>query len=78
MNKLPRISGSELIKYLTEKGYVPTRHRGSHIIMKLEHDSTKKITTIPLHSQLDTGTLLAILEQVDIDRDTFIEEWYNR
>lgn len=72
MNKLPVISGRDLIRYLTKKkGFIATRSRGSHVILK----SNDKTVTVPLHSELDRGTLLNILEKADLNRDEFIEDW---
>lgn len=73
MSKLPRISGSELIKYFVRKGFAPTRQKGSHVILK----SKDRRIVIPLHDELDRGTLLAILEQAGIERDEFILDWYS-
>lgn len=72
MSKLPRLSGTELIKYLQKKGFIPTRQRGSHVILK----SSNRRIAVPLHDELDRGTLLGILEEAGITRDEFIQEWY--
>lgn len=73
MSKLPTISGNDLIKYLSKKGFVFSRQRGSHVVLKKSNDIR---VTVPLHPELDRGTLLGILEQAGIDRDEFIQEWY--
>ncbi|MEM4145908.1 MAG: type II toxin-antitoxin system HicA family toxin [Candidatus Nitrosocaldus sp.] len=70
--RLPRIGGKDLIKYLSKKCYKPTRQRGSHVVLRSEHDN--RIVVVPLHNELDRGTLLAILEQAGIDRESFIRE----
>lgn len=71
MPKLPIVSGGELIKYLTKKGFRITRRRGSHVVLR----SDSKIVTVPLHSELDRGTLLAILQQAGISKEEFLSEW---
>ena len=71
MSRLPVISGTELIKYLSKKGFVPSRQRGSHVVLK----SSNRRVTVPLHNELDRGTLLAILEEAGISREEFLEEW---
>ena len=63
MAKLPRISGAEVIKILSKFfGFRALRQRGSHIT--LTNDSV--FLTVPLHKELDRGTLLAILRDAGI------------
>ena len=70
MAKLPRISGAEVIKILSKFfGFRALRQRGSHIT--LTNDSV--FLTVPLHKDLDRGTLLAILRDAGISRDDFLE-----
>ena len=59
---LPVISGGELIKFLFKRGFSKQRQKGSHVIVK--HSDGRR-TTVPLHSELDRGTLKAILNQVN-------------
>ncbi|MEM3588217.1 MAG: type II toxin-antitoxin system HicA family toxin [Candidatus Jordarchaeaceae archaeon] len=72
MSRLPVISGLDLIKYLRKKGFIPTRQRGSHVVLK---SSGGRRVTIPLHDELDRGTLLAILEAAGISKEEFLKEW---
>ena len=74
MSKLPVISGKNLIKFLVNNGFEVKRQKGSHIFLR---SNAGRSTTVPLHSELDRGTLGAILEQVGIERDEFIR-LYNR
>jgi len=70
MPKLPRISGAEVIKILTKFfGFRTLRQRGSHVT--LTNDLV--FLTVPLHRELDRGTLLAILRDAGISRDDFLE-----
>ena len=70
MAKLPRISGAEVIKILSKFfGFRALRQRGSHVT--LTNDSV--FLTVPLHKELDRGTLLAILRDAGISRDDFLE-----
>ena len=72
MTKLPAISGKDLIKFLTKKyGFEVKRQKGSHVFL----ESKNYRTTIPMHPELDRGTLGAILEQVRIERDEFIRQY---
>lgn len=60
-----------MIKYLSKKGFRVGRQRGSHVVLK----STDRMVTVPLHDELDRGTLKAILEQAGISREEFIKEF---
>ncbi|MEX2017539.1 MAG: type II toxin-antitoxin system HicA family toxin [Candidatus Pacearchaeota archaeon] len=70
MTKLPRISGVEVIKILARFfGFRTLRQRGSHVT--LTNDIV--FLTVPLHKELDRGTLLSILRDAGISRDKFLE-----
>jgi len=71
MPKLPIISGYELIKFLRRKGLVSIRQRGSHVLLK---SSDGRRVIVPLHEELDRGTLLAILAEAKISRKDFLNE----
>ncbi|MEM2875955.1 MAG: type II toxin-antitoxin system HicA family toxin [Candidatus Bathyarchaeia archaeon] len=73
MQRLPVTSGRELIKYLVKKGFVISRQRGSHVVLKSQ-DSRR--VTVPLHEELDRGTLLEILAEAGISKEEFVREWY--
>ncbi|NJL09594.1 MAG: type II toxin-antitoxin system HicA family toxin [Calothrix sp. SM1_7_51] len=70
MSKIPVISGSECVKVLEEISFVVVRQRGSHMIMVREEPKTT--VSIPNHSELDRGTLRAIIRQVDLTVDEFV------
>jgi predicted RNA binding protein YcfA (HicA-like mRNA interferase family) len=72
--KLPIVSGGKLIKYLCKsKGFVMGRTKGSHVILKSLDG--KKTVVVPLHNELDRGTLTSILERAGLSVDEFIEEF---
>jgi predicted RNA binding protein YcfA (HicA-like mRNA interferase family) len=71
MSKLPVISGAECVKALERIGFVVARQRGSHIILVREEPKTT--VSVPNHDELDRGTLRAIIRQVDLAVDEFIE-----
>ncbi|MEM3666859.1 MAG: type II toxin-antitoxin system HicA family toxin [Candidatus Bathyarchaeia archaeon] len=75
MSRLPVVSGKELIKYLTKKGFVVSRQKGSHVVLKSQDG---RRITVPLHEELDRGTLLEILAEAGINRDEFLKDWYGR
>ena len=64
MSKLPQVSGPELVLALEKLGFSVRRQHGSHIIMR--RDDPYAQTVVPNHSQIDRGTLRAILRQIGI------------
>jgi predicted RNA binding protein YcfA (HicA-like mRNA interferase family) len=67
MPKLPRISGTELIKILEKKGYSQIRTRGSHVrLYPSNFLSGAKKLTVPLRKELKTGTLLGIMKDAGL------------
>jgi len=71
MTRLPRVSGRECVSALTRVGFVVKRQHGSHIILR--RDSPFAQVVVPDHSELDTGTLRAILRQAGISPDEFLQ-----
>ena len=70
MAKLPVISGFELIKILTKNcGFRILRQKGSHVT--LTNDIS--FITVPLHDELDKGTLNSILKDAKISRREFLK-----
>jgi len=63
--KLPRdITGIKLAKELVELGYHITRQTGSNIRLTTFENGTHHIT-IPAHNPLKTGTMAAILTNIE-------------
>lgn len=54
MPKLPVVSGKELIKALEKIGFVFSRQRGDHVILK--HTDGRAVT-VPLKKEVKRGTL---------------------
>ena len=73
MAKLPRLSGHELIKILAQFGFKKIRQKGSHVMLIKDTRQGKIGCVVPLHDELETGTLLAILRQAKINRDEFLD-----
>ena len=63
MPKLRRLSGHEVVAILHQFGFTVVSQRGSHMKLKRHVVSESQILTIPAHSELDTGTLRAIVRQ---------------
>jgi predicted RNA binding protein YcfA (HicA-like mRNA interferase family) len=63
MPRLPVVSGHELIRALSRLGYEVSRSRGSHTRLVC---SGRPSLTVPLHRELDRGTLSAILSEAGL------------
>ena len=72
-NKLPRLSGKEVIKALSRVGFHPVCQKGSHVILAKETPNGKQSTVVPLHNEIDKGTLLEIIRQAGLTIDAFIK-----
>jgi len=74
MPKLPRnLPGAELIKILSQEGFVKKRQKGSHVILIKEDEGGKRGCVVPMHSALKVGTLKAILKQAGIGEEEFLK-----
>jgi predicted RNA binding protein YcfA (HicA-like mRNA interferase family) len=71
--KLPVVSGREVLKVLIKQGFKKVGQKGSHVRLKKKIDSKVLITVVPLHKELAQGTLLAILRQTKMEKDDFIK-----
>ncbi len=59
--KLKRLSGKEVISSLNKFGLTFHSQKGSHVKLRRINPATEKETlTIPIHDELDVGTLRAI------------------
>jgi len=67
--KTPILSGKELIKSLSKKGFIIVSQKGSHVRLKKATNGKVLVTIVPLHKKLDIGTLLAILKQCDLSKE---------
>ena len=68
--KLPMLSGRELIKILHKIGFQPIRQKGSHVILIKETINKRITTVVPLHNEIDKGTLLEIIRQAGLKRES--------
>ena len=68
MPKLPRVSGSTVIRALERLGFEKIRQSGSHVVMR----RGSKGCVVPVHSEVKVGTLAGILRQADISAEDFI------
>jgi predicted RNA binding protein YcfA (HicA-like mRNA interferase family) len=66
---LPVISGLTCIRALAKLGYAEARRKGSHVRLTCPGRSP---VTVPLHDQLDRGTLRSIIRTADVSVEEFI------
>ncbi len=64
MTRLKVLSAKEVISFLEEQGFFIDRQKGSHMVFVRKLLSVKQVLTIPNHSEIDTGTLKAIYNQI--------------
>lgn len=57
MPKLRVLSGKDVLRILQTFGFDVERQRGSHVKLRRLKDEVKQTLTIPLHTELDRGTL---------------------
>jgi predicted RNA binding protein YcfA (HicA-like mRNA interferase family) len=64
MPKLKVLSGEEIVKILASFGFEIEAQHGSHVkLRRLLSDGERQTLTIPLHDELDRGTMKAIYRQ---------------
>jgi predicted RNA binding protein YcfA (HicA-like mRNA interferase family) len=68
--KLPLLSGRDVIKTLVKTGYTVNDQKGSHI--HLRHP-VKRPLTVPNHSEVARGTLRIIIKDADLTVKEFLE-----
>lgn len=61
--KLRQLSGKQVISILGQFGFAEASRRGSHVKLSRQSGSLRQILVIPLHKELDRGTLKAIFRQ---------------
>ena len=64
MAKLPRLTGSEMLRFLEREGFEVVRIRGSHHFLQKENLRT----SVPAHAgkDLKVGTLRSILRDIQM------------
>ncbi len=68
MAKLPLVSGDEAVKALRRLGFTFLRQRGSHAILR----RGERGCVVPMHREIDPGTLRGVLKQAGISADEFV------
>jgi predicted RNA binding protein YcfA (HicA-like mRNA interferase family) len=68
-SKYPLVSTQKIVSALSRAGFSFKSQKGSHA--KYTNGST--ICTVPMHGEVQRGTLHSILHQADISIDEFLE-----
>jgi len=79
MPKLKRLSGDEVIAIFARYGFVFERQKGSHVKLRRNVSGNNQNLTVPRHSEMDTGTLKAIIRQASryISQEILDKEFYS-
>jgi predicted RNA binding protein YcfA (HicA-like mRNA interferase family) len=64
------ISGAECVAALSRLGYRVLRQKGSHVRLVAPG---RPPVTVPMHAELDRGTLRSIIRTVDVSVEEFLE-----
>ena len=78
--KLKRLSGDDLLRIFKQFGFVFHTQKGSHVkLRRFSVTQEKQTLTIPMHRELDTGTLRAILRQASryIEESQLVPHFYS-
>jgi predicted RNA binding protein YcfA (HicA-like mRNA interferase family) len=68
MPKLPRVSGTAVVRALERLGFERLRQSESHVIMR----RGSKGCVVPMHNEVKVGTLAGVLRQADVTPEEFI------
>jgi predicted RNA binding protein YcfA (HicA-like mRNA interferase family) len=71
LGKLRKLSGQEVVRLLSEQGFVQVRQRGSHIAMQRREERATITVIVPDYKELHTGTLRSIVRQSGLPRALF-------
>ncbi len=69
MPKLPCVSGARVVKALERLGFVKCRQRGSYVVLR----RGGSVCVVPLHREVDQGTLRGVLRQAGVTAEEFLE-----
>ncbi len=71
MSKLQVLSRKEVCRILEKNGFALVRQKGSHIVMQKRTEGATITAIVPNHSEIRIGTLLSIIRQSRLPRETF-------
>ncbi len=70
MPKLPAVSGKDVVKALSKHGFTVRKGKGDHVVLQ-SNDRYRNIV-VPLHKELKSGTIRAIIKQAGLSVDEFL------
>lgn len=72
MSNFPTVQAKDFIKVIEGLGFYLDRQKGSHAIYKNGQGAR---VVVPIHSgkDLKQGTLMGMIQDIDIDKETFFE-----
>jgi len=74
-SKYPVLKSSEVVARLKKHGFAFRSQKGSHAKYIKKQEGTPTLSAIvPMHYEVDKGTLQSILEQADISLDDFMSK----
>ena len=80
MPKLRTLSGQDVIKIFYSFDFANDGQKGSHIKLARTINNKKESLTIPLHQEIDKGTLKAIIRQASrfVPEEKITEHFYTK
>ena len=68
MSELSGYSGKDTVRILQSLGFIWTRTKGSHAVLR----NGSRVCIVPLHEELAVGTLRGVLRQAGITPSEFL------
>ena len=73
MQKLPLLSGRQVIKALAKAGFKVVGRKGSHVRLKKKTQTKTYIVIVPMHPEIKRGTLKSIIRQSGLSPNEFLK-----
>ena len=72
MDKLPVLSGREIVKVLGKAGFAFHHQKGSHIVLKRDKAPFIRVV-VPDHKTVKRGMLRGIIKEAGLNREEFLK-----
>ena len=73
MQKLPPLSGRQVVKALSKAGFEVVGRKGSHVRLKKKTTTKTYIVIVPMHPEIKKGTLKSIIRQSGLSPQEFLK-----
>jgi len=70
--KLPQLSGREVGRILTRKGFILESQHGSHMKFKKREPDAVRTVIVPNYTEIGPMVLLSIIRQAGMTREEFL------